>query len=419
MSSKSCTPEEKFPLLLLFLEDGQRSSKQHKKIMIDKGRYLGIASGASNVITQWPGQVASCWVTAMLIGLSIILVSIVMITFAIHPGIQNLTAKCKRSHAEIKNDSSIVHLVHGPNRWTKIQLNTLEQIAQSNPQQQIQLILIHNEIGSLPNIAERDVTHILQIDNNLTYPKKNDLKRDVTTSTSQTPVTQPSTKKIIPSPRHETVTPKLKIYGSPRKAFEFSIGAKKMFQMFIKQKRSQKTTIKPEVTNTKAYQIRTLWDIVKIYSNIKVINTSFEEVFKNTPLYYTWQNTNMETRLFAIRILQLWNFAGISFSLASNEFRYLNVPENNSTVLKSLKPNSVTTIGVTGLRDLPAGLVTVDDEGLRMETKTTCHAFFGEILIGLTKATPVTKPSDLIRETLQLFCSKAAVDAKYCDEIRG
>ncbi|KAB0793302.1 hypothetical protein PPYR_12922 [Photinus pyralis] len=390
MSSKSCaSTEEKFPLLLLFLEDGQRSAKQHKRILFDKGRYQGIASGANNIMTHWSGHVASGWITAMLIGIGLFAIAILMITFSIHPVIENLTAKCERQYREIKNDSSIIHLVHGPNRWTPAQLEALDQIAKNSQQFQIELILIRPEIDPPSNIVKRDVMKA----RNVTYPKHE------STSSPRALV-----KKVISSTAREVVNPKLKVYEKPRKALEpsFNMAKKNLLAMLGMKKRSKKTTSKPVVLQRKA---RTLEDIIDAYPNILVITTTFEKVFSHTPLYFTWQNTNLETRLFAIRVLQLWNFAGISLTLPSD----LHSPPKAG--------NTVTITRKALLEDLPSGLVTVDDEGSHMQTKSTCHAFFGELLMVLAKATPATKPADVIRKTLHKFCLKGAVDGNYCDTI--
>lgn len=48
--------EERFPLLMLFLDDGTKSNKKQRKIFIDKNRYKNITSGASAVITEWPSK---------------------------------------------------------------------------------------------------------------------------------------------------------------------------------------------------------------------------------------------------------------------------------------------------------------------------------------------------------------------------
>lgn len=50
----SSRSEERFPLLLFFLENGQKS--KNKPTLIDKARYEGLTAGATAVITQWPGN---------------------------------------------------------------------------------------------------------------------------------------------------------------------------------------------------------------------------------------------------------------------------------------------------------------------------------------------------------------------------
>lgn len=50
-TSQHC--EETYPLLLLFLDD---ETARGRRVQIDKGRYQGITTGASTVITQWPSK---------------------------------------------------------------------------------------------------------------------------------------------------------------------------------------------------------------------------------------------------------------------------------------------------------------------------------------------------------------------------
>lgn len=48
--------EEKYPLLLLLLEDGKtHHEKEGRGVWSEKGRYQDIGNGAATVITQWPG----------------------------------------------------------------------------------------------------------------------------------------------------------------------------------------------------------------------------------------------------------------------------------------------------------------------------------------------------------------------------
>lgn len=50
------TQEERFPLLMLFFDDTNKTSRKSKTIFIDKSRYRNIASGASSVMTDWPSK---------------------------------------------------------------------------------------------------------------------------------------------------------------------------------------------------------------------------------------------------------------------------------------------------------------------------------------------------------------------------
>lgn len=49
--------EEKFPLLLLYVEEnGKKSDFPQRVVFADKGRGKGVIKGAATIITQWPGK---------------------------------------------------------------------------------------------------------------------------------------------------------------------------------------------------------------------------------------------------------------------------------------------------------------------------------------------------------------------------
>lgn len=50
MSERS---EEKYPLLLLFTDDGGKN--RHQRFAFERNRANGITSGATTIMTQWPG----------------------------------------------------------------------------------------------------------------------------------------------------------------------------------------------------------------------------------------------------------------------------------------------------------------------------------------------------------------------------
>lgn len=170
----------------------------------------------------------------------------------------------------------------------------------------------------------------------------------------------------------------------------------------------------------------TLDDIRQKHPKIFVERLSYEDAFRNSPLYNTWRNLNDHMRLFAIRVLDLWQYAGLSFELPDDHddrYKY-ETDSNNSTPgvveIDTEAPGNAEKLGkfiqmgFSSYSKLPEGVVTVDDEGLHMETKTSCHAFFGEVLMALRKANRSDNPTDILKKTLAVFCMKRAVDPKYC-----
>ncbi|KAK4874196.1 hypothetical protein RN001_013556 [Aquatica leii] len=428
--SRSNPSEERFPLLLLFLEDGQRASKQNKRILIDKGRYQGIASGASTVITQWPGHIASCWITATLIVVSIIIVSMLMVAFSMHPGINNLTAQCKRHKIFQTNDSATIHLAHGPGVWTKKQLYILEQIVQNYPQSRIEIIMIRNMLDFLPKLNDVNYMYSTVVDYipstkpHLVIRKRETEKVQLNvTDTARNNTAVTTIKSVV---KQNLTKTRNSVDSKKDIEFDIKIGSKGLVDIrFLKVPRRIVSNKTETLKNKIHKKPKTIQNLLKTYPKMKVVNSTYERIFKNTPLFLTWHNTNEDTRLFAIRVLKLWNNGGIAFSLndMSEPFdKSVNENSNSTAELERTTDSEIKrmiTVGISNYKSLPVGLVTIDDEGFHVETKTPCHAFLGELLIELKKANRNTKPADIIRRTLHRFCLKKAVDANYCKTIDG
>lgn len=155
-------------------------------------------------------------------------------------------------------------------------------------------------------------------------------------------------------------------------------------------------------------KLRNLNDLLARYDNIRCLNLSKEYIFNNSPLFRVYQNFSPELTTFAIRILQLWDFGGISFALPHTH-NFNNDPgDHTNNIMKFID------VGYDSFKKLDNGFVTIDDESLHMETKTTCHAFFGEVLQHLRQATEETTSKEIIKQTLKSFCYRDAVDSKYC-----
>lgn len=299
-----------------------------------------------------------------------------MLAFPMHPKMNVLTAKCRNNLEYTRNNNTVtIHLVHGPDPWNQQQIVNLEQIVLYYPQAHIDLISIRNPM-QLPNA----VTPIKNNSNGST------LKLIETTTSSQNSKTVASLKTQKRWQRLKRISSYLNI----------NIGPKKLL------KSTSRNITSAKKSSTK---LETLNGLLNKYPCIHLHNTTYSEVFQKSSLYLTWHKTNEATRLFAIRVLQMWNYAGISFDLMKSD-------ESGDDYWR--KHKRMIAVGLSSFKSLPSGLVTIDEEGAHMETKTTCHAFFGEILMALENVTMNTKPADVIRQVLNKFCKRGTVDNAYC-----
>ncbi|KAF2898188.1 hypothetical protein ILUMI_07992 [Ignelater luminosus] len=397
-----------------------------------------------------------------------------MFAVTLRPGAYLLSARCRNTHLydkENKNKSTLIHLVHGPTPWMQSQLDALEEIAQNYPGFHIELIVVQNEVNYVnteDKSANKEPTQPGYSDGQHNKHKPTETTKHVqenntspttleshTKSENPIKVTHPEelkrVKRIKRHSKHkQNANRKKKYYPWEKIQLNINIGTRKLLKMFLNHKvfedpfgegrRHKKGAFQSQTQlSTNLPLVHGIQDLIKMHSNIHMKNSTYEEIFKHSPLHFSWQNLNQITRLFAVRVLQMWNFAGITFDLPE----FLKTPEslktipinntkapindksnttNTSSVQKSFAENEgkykrLIIVGLPSFEQLPEGLVTVDDNGLHMETKTICHAFFGEILINFKGATLETMPADIIKRTLKTFCKRGAVDTDYCKNI--
>lgn len=184
--------------------------------------------------------------------------------------------------------------------------------------------------------------------------------------------------------------------------------------------KSRPTTVKPiKVTNIAALLLR--------HPSIFVETLTFEEAFEKTPLLLTWHHLNDETKIFAMRVLQLWQYGGLSFDLVrtknmsevyspttenylvttDHQVENSSLPEVKKEIQENDESNtyvdSLLYLGYSNFQMIPGGIVTLAENGCHMETKSACHSFFGEILLNLKYANRMTTPEDVIKGALKYF----------------
>ncbi|KAK9888271.1 hypothetical protein WA026_000534 [Henosepilachna vigintioctopunctata] len=406
--------EEKYPLLYLIVDKDSGAPHNNRKFF---ERRSGITAGASNVLEQWPGYLSSCWFSSMVsilaLGSMFILLVTALSTYRFHR-----IPRCIVGDNPLL-DNSTIHLVHGPEVWNQHQLDMIEKIIQVFPNHRIHLILIKRQLSS-------------DLFNEIGTSKIEDL----TSMQISTVNTSPS-RKLLALPE-DPVEKTNGIFGKEDAATDANdslfgwpfFDPRDFINSFLKKSvrrpvRNRHTTVRPlKITNIAALLLK--------YPSIFVEILTFEEAFQKSPLYLTWHNLNDETKIFALRTLQLWQYGGLSFDLIQTKNMseaYSMTTENiviSTENYKSIEINSTETkdtqqethekdaerhnyvdsllyLGYSNFRMIPGGIVTLAENGCHMETKSACHSFFGEILSNLKSATMYTSPEDTIKEALKYF----------------
>lgn len=313
---------------------------------------------------------------SLLCGLFVFLVTLLALSAAANNSrYDHLTTRCIGSHIydykKISNDT--VHLVHGSDPWRRDQVAVLEGVLQNYDASKVHLVLVCNaKSDELPEVPE---------DNAVLSTTKTTMKR-----------------------------------------------ARKKREKLSKKIKPLKAKTEPRRKKRSAAQ-RTLQDVLLTYPDIIVETVNYTEAFKNSPLYNTWHNLNEKTRIFAIRTIFLWQYGGISFDLLEENYKDLSrfnydIFKNKTKAAAETKGNKTATVGdvvelgLIAFRELPKGIVTIDDKGWHMESRTSCHAFFGDMLMNIRKADQETMPEHIIKRTLNIFCKRGSIDSGYCSTVQ-
>lgn len=253
-------------------------------------------------------------------------------------------------------------------------------------------------------------------------------------------LTTTTTEKVSSTLIEEKETTKAEVKRKKRKIDDFrlsiNMSAKRLLDILLHGKSSvANDTEKLELFKTPrsiektTERIKTVDDLLKIHPHIILDNTTYSHVFYMSPLYAYWPFLNEKLRVFAVRVLQLWQYGGISFDLSPTTNHLVNATINDAnSINRSSDEKEIDAIFNKKLLNfiitekknyekLPTGVVTADDEALHMESKIPCHAFFGEILMNLRRAQDNTTVKDILQESLRVFCKHSAASRKYCDII--
>lgn len=302
---------------------------------------------------------------SLLCGLFVFLITLLALSAAAANNVRyghHLTTRCIASNVydykKITNDT--VHLVHGIDDWTKNQLDVLESVLRHYDARKVHLVVVgFNESHETLSVS----------------------------------TTHPAVKQIVK--KRASVGKKIKIVKS----------------LEIKKE--------PRRKRRSVMEQKTLRDILGLYPDIVLQTLIYTEAFNNSPLFNTWRNLNENAKLFAIRTIYLWQYGGISFDLLDENYkdlsRYKHNAKQNSNKTTSIE--DIVVRGLTAFKKLPTGTVTIDDKGWHMESRTSCHAFFGDMLMNLKKAHSDAAPQEIIKKTLDVFCKKGGIDSGYCSNV--
>jgi hypothetical protein len=177
--------------------------------------------------------------------------------------------------------------------------------------------------------------------------------------------------------------------------------------------------IMKEVNGTKSNETsknrseKTLQDLLRQHPNLLVTHMSYGSIFENSPLFFSWFSLSHQMRNFAIRVLQLWQFGGLSFDL----LEYQSQPPKkfrNCSYFAEAKVKSYVRHGHERYENLGDEIVSVDHNGFHMECKIPCHAFFGKVLMKLRKANEKSTPRGILNGPIYTFCRAGVIDKEFC-----
>ncbi|XP_066246320.1 uncharacterized protein [Euwallacea similis] len=424
--------EEKSPLLLYPTEDDGNVSKNNNRVNFDKGRLYGISSGATAVFTDFPNHISPCWTITLLVSL-IFFVMAILIFSSMVPSSSIRVPRCSYSNVEPLGNRTI-HLVHPSGNWNKEQLSALERIKREYEGFDMHLVLT--------NIPLSNLNQTLQPQNYLDMGR-----RPVSTSPrSQTPEIKRA-KQVSKENGKNVLVRKKRHHMNQMSSIGNSFGVKSLLDMFlgnkvnIDKRSSNETSELPGLLNpteritfsTLSPRPKTLDDVLRDIPGLTIRNVTPQEIFSKSPLHNSWSKFTPELLIFAARILGLWKYGGLSFKIdggntgrEEDDLKKFSVASGNTLQAMESSPSGPTLPphedkltdfilkGRKSFEGLPNEVVTADDKGLHIFTKSPCHVFFGEILVNLKRSKGDETPKRIIQKSLKVFCRHAAVGNDYC-----
>ncbi|XP_060521605.1 uncharacterized protein LOC132699114 isoform X2 [Cylas formicarius] len=370
---------------------------------------MNLKATTTKTIQKCSSYFGTCWLTTVVSSIAIFF--LIMVTISSVNNYESVRVpRCVHQQTNItKLDNNTIHLVREFAEWDENQISILEQIHRNFPEFKLHLVILQKNGTQLNKSVINDLDILSSKFVQTTVPtfEKEEITKNLTMNSIF--------KKISVVNRRK------------RKSEEFGYGlnegVKRLLDVILRSRANfinssgileSKLSRKSITPRSKA---RTMDDIFNRIPNLLVENVTQEQAFNKTPLEKSWTRLNVQLQIFAIRIIQLWQYGGISFSLDSPMSR--NNAENTdaSSAATSSKLLRFITRGKESFDKLPYGVVTADDEGLHIFSKMPCHAFFGEIILQLKHANLLESVKGVLKKSLHIFCKHAAVNKSYCDNL--
>lgn len=267
-----------------------------------------------------------------------------------------VTPRCLASHPDYKKiDNETIHLVHNSDDWTKEQVDVLKGILHNYNASKVHVVIVGCSKAS----------------------------------------------KVIPQDNN-----------NPMAGKRFFKNRAKEARYKKKERRRQRRYI------ANLSQCKTLQDVLLGHPDILLERISYTEAFHNSSLQRTWPNLNAKTKLLALRTVYMWQYGGLTFDLFEESYknfsRFYNQKVANASETALVEK---IVLEFKALKNLLKGIIIIDHKGWHMESGTTCHAFFGDILTILQTAKKDDFPEHIIKMALDVFCKKGSVEPSYCASV--
>nr|CAI5826271.1 unnamed protein product [Callosobruchus analis] len=355
--------------------------------------------------------IGTCWVTTAICGL-VFFMLILLLFSAITPSAIRVP-RCIPSDDMDNATIHLVHVHHYPNEWTYSELNIVDKIIKNYPNYNIHLLLIEPQHHY--SRSDRRKRNLPNNQNNITVAK------NVTTPVNSVNGSKGSSTESSVIKRKRNLDP-FGMRFDPAKFLDMLLRGALIGNSGPKRsKRTPAATTTTVSTTSTTKMVSTVDELLALYPNVIVENITYNQVFFQSPLYAYWPYLNDKLKVFAVRVMQLWQYGGLSFDLNPPVVGEDTIQNTSSAGSgdkdadifhrKLLKFIISDTDNIAGSKE---DIVVADDEALHMESKIPCHAFFGEILVRLRKAQHTSTVKDIIHSSTKIFCRHYAVNKDYC-----